>query len=86
MKMEHYGTRDVPLLWFESYLSKRIQFVSVNGEDSELRQLSCDVPQGSVLGPLLFLMYINDLSSISNKLEFYLFADDTNIYYENESL
>ena len=84
--MEHYGIRDVPLLWFESYLSKRIQFVSVNGKDSVLRELSCGIPQGSVLGPLLFLMYIDDLPNISNKLEFYLFADDTNIYYENESL
>ena len=64
----------------------RKQFVYVNGENSDLRELSCGVPQGSVLGPLLFLIYINNQLNISDKLEFYLFADDTNIYYENESL
>ena len=86
MKMEHSGIRNLLLLWFESYLSKIKQFVCVNGENSELRGLSCGVPQGSVLGPLLFLIYIIDLPNISNKLEFNLFADDTIIYYENESL
>ena len=84
--MEHYGIRDSAFRWFESYLNRRSQFVCVNGEHSELRELSCGVPQCSVLGPLLFLIYINDLPNISNKLEIFLFADDTNIYYENESL
>ena len=60
--------------------------MSTNGECSELKQISCGVPQGSVLGPLLFLIYIKDLPNISNKLDLYLFADDTNIYYEDESL
>ena len=73
-------------MWFESYLSTRKQFVSINGEHSELREVSCGVPQGSVLGSLLFLIYINDLPNISNKLDIFLFADDTNIYNENESL
>ena len=84
-KLEHYGIRDMALEWFKSYLSNRKQYVSINGESSELMDISCGVPQGSVLGPLLFLIYINDLPNISEVLKFYLFADDTNIYYEAES-
>ena len=55
------------------------------GETSQLKDITCDVPQRSVLGPLLFLIYINDLPNISEVLQFFLFADDTNIYYEAES-
>ena len=51
VKLEHYGIRGSAQLWFESHLSKRKQFVCINGENSELRELSCGVPQGSVLGP-----------------------------------
>ena len=73
------------LKWFQSYLSGRKQFVSFNGVSSELLENNCRVPQGSVLGPL-FLIYINDLPNISKILNFYLFADDTNIYHESNSL
>ena len=84
--MEHYGIRGCALEWFKSYLSNRKQYVSVNGSNSNLLLINCGVPQGSVFCPLLFLIYINDLPNTSKKLNFYLFADDTNIYYESKDL
>ena len=85
LKLEHYGIRDM-LNWFKSYLSNRKQYVFLNGESSEVKDITCGVPQGSVLGPLLFLLYINDLPNISKVLDFYLFADGTNIYHESDNL
>ena len=84
--MEHYGVRGMLLEWFKSYLTDRKQYVFYNGESSDLKPISCGVPQGSVLGPLLFLIYINDLPNISTNLKFFLFADDTNIYFESDDL
>ena len=63
--------------WFQSYLSARNQYVDINGKSSDLLDITCSVPQGSVLGPWLFLIYINDLP-ISKIINFCLFADDTN--------
>ena len=78
-KLEHYGIRENALLWFKSYLTDRKQFVSLNGTNSKIKSITCGVPQGSVLGPILFLFYINDLPNISNNLKFLLFADDKSI-------
>ena len=85
-KLEHYGIRGNVLNWFRSYLRGRSQYVSVNGHSSDLLPISCGVPQGSVLGPLLFLIYVNDPPNISKVLQFDLFADDTSIYFESDNL
>ena len=85
-KLVHYGFRGLILDWLKSYLSNRTQFVDYNGHYSETQQIICGVPQGSILGPLLFLIYINDLANVSNVLEFILFADDSNIFYSHESI
>ena len=82
-KLEHYGIRGVVLDWFKSYLGNRKQYVTVNGHCSETINTTCGVPQGSVLGSLLFPIYINDLPNVSKLLKFQLFADDTNIFYSS---
>ena len=79
-KLSHYGIRGKALEWFRSYLSNRKQFVFLNGTSSTMQSLECGVPQGSLLGPLLFLIYINDFQYSSNVLSFILFADDSNIF------
>ena len=78
-KLEFYGVRGIPLSWLRSYLSSRSQCVIVNGVSSSERTVTCGVPQGSVLGPLLFLIFINDFPSCTNFFKFTLFADDSTI-------
>ena len=80
-KLEHYGVQGVSLQWFKDYLADRFQFVSCNEVLSEYKPITCGVPQGSVLGPTLFLLYINDLPNSSDYFTFRLFADDSNLFH-----
>ena len=82
-KLSHYGIRGKALEWFRSYLSNRSQYVSVNGYSSETKSIDCGVPQGSLLGPLLFIIYMNDFHRSSNIMSFILFADDTNLFFSH---
>ena len=75
-----YGIRGPALSWITSYLSNRYQYVVYNGYESECKYIICGVPQGSILGPLLFLLYINDLPAVSKLFMPILFADDTNLF------
>ena len=77
-KLEYYGIKNKNLTWFESYLSSRMHCCSIDGHDSQHKINPAGIPQGSSLGPILFLVYINDLSSALEHSETNLFADDTN--------
>ena len=84
-KLKNYGIRGNALNLISSYLSNRKQFVNVLDTKSDELSVEFGVPQGSVLGPLLFLLYINDICNITNKGKFVLFADDTNIFVAADS-
>ena len=85
-KLDHYGVRGIVLKWFESYLSNREQYVSIKNSKSSTRPIKYGVPQGSILGPLLFIVYINDMPKICQNAHFILYADDANIFVTGDTV
>ena len=85
-KLLHYGIRGAAFNWLEDYLNNRQHFVQFNGFHSSYSNIKCGVPQGSILGPLLSLIYITEMYDVSKVLYFILFADDTNIFFSHKNL
>ena len=85
-KLDYYGFRGIVLDWFRDYLSNITQYVSYNNNKSDLKTILCGVLQGSILGPLLFILYINDITNKSALLDFLLFADDTTILFSSSDI
>ncbi len=84
-KLEHVSSRGTPLNWFKNYLTNINQYVHVNNVDSSLRNLTCGVPQGPILGPLPFLIYINGIGEIAKLAKIRMFADDINVFIVSEN-
>ena len=85
-KLEYYGIQQQQLAWFKSYLFNRKQFSRVNGVDSPVEGIDVGVPQGSCLGPLLFLIYINDLPQAVRKSNVSMYADDTSLCHQSSDI
>ena len=84
-KLSHIGVDNLANKWLTSYLSNISQCVAVNGAKSDYSKISCGVPQGSILGPLLFSIYINDMHKSVNKSTVFHFADDTNLLFSHKN-
>ena len=89
-KLQHYGIKGKNFSWFESYLTGRKQYINFeindNNGKTDLLKIICGLPQGSILGPLLFIIYINDLYQVSDILKPIMFADDTNLFCSNNDI
>ena len=78
-KLDYYGIKDTALDWFKRYLTNRTQYVDCNGISSSIRKIETGVPQASILSPLLFIIYMNDIHTVSNNPNFISYADDTTL-------
>src|ERR1043165_1920485 len=85
-KLDHYGIRGISNVWFCEFLNNRSQYVYFKGQLSISKPINCGVPQGSILGPLLFLIYVNDIAATSKIFHYILFADDTNVFISDKSV
>jgi len=85
-KLKNYGVRGVPLSWIRNYLSQRQQTVKIENTSSDVAEITCGIPQGSILGPLLFILYMNDCANVTDIAELIMFADDTNFFIHGNNL
>ena len=85
-KLNHYSFRGTANKWFYSYLEKSKQFVTVDSVSSDTIIIKCGVPQGSILGPLLYILYANDIMNVSQLVNLILFANDTNMFISDNDL
>ena len=85
-KLELYGIKYCNLRWFESYLSNRKQSITYGDKQTNIETITCGVPQCSILGPLLFLIFVNDLHKVTKYLDPMMFADDANLFCSHKNI